>query len=179
MESLPAHIQPVALADYADLVVPPKQVRPRDRILGTREQWKSYREAFDEMTGEAVNKKLIPEEKALHKVVKKLGEHGRTSLDSGGSAWLEVNEDNVSRQVGVLASNINAHGSDPELAYLIMLARVDEMLHRSAKNRELLPYFERDWALLQEARQRLWPAPTRASGSRVGTTSGAENIAPR
>ena len=49
-----------------------------------------------------------------------------------------------------------------QMADVIMLARVEEMLHRSAKNRESLQQFHRDWQLLREARHRLWPAPTTA-----------------
>ncbi len=178
-EQQSVHFQPVALADFVDLVIVPKQAPPRDKFLGSDAQWKSYRNALRELVGEAVNKKLVTEEKALHKLVKDLGGRGETSLDAHGTPWLEVVEEGISRRVGVAASNITAPGSDPELAYLIMLARVDEMLHRSAKNRELLPYFQRDWELLQQARQRLWPAPMRAAGSGVGMTNSAESIVPR
>ena len=127
-EMQPAHLQPVALADFVDLVLTLKQVRPRDALLGTGKQWKAYRDALRELTGEAVSKKLISEKSALHKLIKELGGRGQTSLDSDGAAWLELAEDGILRRVGVLASNINARGSDPELAYLIMLARVDDML---------------------------------------------------
>jgi hypothetical protein len=178
-ELQPAHLQPAALADYVDLVVTPKHVRPQDAFLGTDAQWKSYRKALSELADEAVSKKLIPERKALHKLVKELGGRGQTSLDSGGAAWLELTEDGIPRRVGVQASNINARGSDPELAYLIMLSRVDEMLHRSKKNRELLPYFERDWQLMLESRQRLWPAATHTASGGAAATKDSASIAPR
>ena len=174
-----AHFQQVALADFADLVVTSKKARPQDAFLGSDQQWKTYRAALRELTNEAVEKKLMPNEKALHKLVKELGGHGRPSLDADGAAWLEVEEAGASRRVGLAASNINSYGSDPELGYLIMLARVDEMLHRSTKNRELLPYFQRDWELMLESRTRLWPTPMRASGVGVGMPNGAESIAPR
>jgi hypothetical protein len=178
-EMQPAHFQPVALADYVDLVITPKHVRPQDTILGTDAQWKAYRKALNELADEAVSKKLIGDRKALRKVVKELGKSGQASLDSSGAAWLVVVDDGIPRRVGVAASNVNARGSDPELAYLIMLSRVDEMLHRSAKNRELLPYFQRDWELMLESRQRLWPAATRtASGGNV-MTNDSMNLVPR
>jgi len=157
-------VRPLLLADFVELPVPLPAVRPKDELLGTGAQWKSYRDALHELTNEAIGKQLIPDVKALHKLVKELGVRGQTSLDPDGAAWLETTEDGMERRVGVAASNINAPGSDPELAYLIMLARVDEMMHRSAKDRELLPYFQRDWELLLESRRRLWPAATRASG---------------
>jgi hypothetical protein len=83
-------------------------------------------------------------------------------LDPSGAAWPEAVDDGIVRRVGISASNINAGGSDPEMAYVIMLARAEEMLHRSSKNRESLQQFHRDWRLLLEARHRLWPAPTSA-----------------
>jgi hypothetical protein len=163
-EMQPVHFLPAALADYVDLAITPKHVRPQDAFLGTDTQWKSYRKAFSELADEAVSKKLIGDRKDLRKLVKELGKSGQTSLDSNGAAWLVVVDDGIPRWVGVAASNVNARGSDPKLAYLIMLARVDEMLRRSSKNRELLPYFERDWQLMLEGRQRLWPAAMRTAG---------------
>ncbi|HKD82578.1 MAG TPA: hypothetical protein VKH81_23005 [Candidatus Angelobacter sp.] len=157
-------VRPLLLADFAELPVPLPPVRPKDELLGTGAQWKSYRDALHELTNEAIGKQLIPDVKALHRLVKELGSRGETSLDPDGAAWLESTEDGIQRRVGIAASNINAPGSDPELAYLIMLARVNEMMHRSAKDRELLPYFQRDWELLLETRRRLWPAAMRASG---------------
>ena len=178
LEMQPAHLQPVALADFVDGVITPTLVRPQDTVLGTKAQWKSYRKAFSELADEAVSKKLIGDRKALRKLVKDIGGRGEISLDPGGSAWLEITEDGIPRRVGVAASNITAPGSDPELAYLIMLSRVDEMMHRSSKNRELLPYFQRDWELMIEARQRLWPTPMRVAGA-AGMANGAATFAPR
>jgi hypothetical protein len=164
----PVHFQPMALqtiplADYVDLFITPQHVRPQDALLGAEAQWKSYRKALTELADEAVSKKLIEDRKALRKLVKELGKSGQTSLDSSGAPWLEATHDGILRRVGVAASNVNARGSDPGLAYLIMLSRVNEMLGRSPKNRELLPRFERDWQLMLESRQRLWPAATRAA----------------
>jgi hypothetical protein len=53
------------------------------------------------------------------------------------------------------------------------------MLRRSSKNRELLPYFQGDWEILLESRQRLWPAATRVAGGGTGITSGSAFVAPR
>jgi hypothetical protein len=53
------------------------------------------------------------------------------------------------------------------------------MLHRSKKNRELLPYFERDWQLMLESRQRLWPAATHTASGGAAATKDSASIAPR
>lgn len=179
LEMQPAHLHPVALADFANVVVTPAPVRPQDTILGTKAQWKAYRKALDELADEAVSKKLIGDRKALRKVVKDVGGRGETSLGPDGAAWLDITQDGILRRVGVAASNINAPGSDPELAYLIMLSRVDEMLHRPSKHRELLPYFQRDWELMLESRTRLWPAATRTAGVGTAMTNGSETLVPR
>jgi len=181
---LPVHLQPIALADYVDLFIQPQhahpqEARPQDALLGTDAQWKSYRKALTELADEAVSKKLIGDRKALRKLVKELGKSGQTSLDSGGALWLEVSHDGILRRVGVAASNVNARGSDPELAYLIMLSRMDAMLSRSSKDRELLPRFERDWQLMLESRQRLWPAATRVASGGPLTPGDLPTFAPR
>ncbi len=178
-EMQPEYLRPVALADFVGPVITPKRVRPQDAFLGTDVQWKAYGKALNELADEAVSKKLIEDRKALRKVVKELGKSGQTSLDASGAAWLEVIDHDTLRRVGVAASNINAPDSDPELAYRIMLARVDEMLRRSSKNRELLPYFERDWQLMLESRQRLWPAATRTAGNGSLVPTDALTLAPR
>jgi hypothetical protein len=174
-----AVLQPAALADYVDLFIKPQHVRPQDSLLGTDAQWKSYRKALAELADEAVSKKLIADREALRNVVKELVKSGQTTLDSGGAAWLEVSRDGIFRRVGVAASNVNARGSDPELAYLIMLSRMDAMLSRSPKDRELLPRFERDWQLMLESRQRLWPAATRAAAGGPVTPGDLLTLAPR
>jgi hypothetical protein len=175
----PIHFEPIPLADYVDLFIKPQDARPQDALLGTDAQWKSYRKALTELANEAVSKKLIGDRKALHKVVKELGKSGQTSLDSGGAPWLEASHNGSLRRVGVAASNVNAPESDPELAYLIMLSRMDAMLGRSSKDRELLPRFERDWQLMLESRQRLWPAATRTASGGPLTPGDLLTLAPR
>ncbi len=159
--SHPAQTQPtlqMAALDYAGLF---STVEPAS-YLGTGEEWKLYRDRLSELIDEAVKKQLITERKSLQRLMKECGTRQHIFLDPSGGAWLEVVEDGVVRRVGISARNINAPGSDPEMAYVIMLARAEEMLQRSSKNRESLQQFRRDWQLLLEARHRLWPAPTSA-----------------
>ena len=52
------------------------------------------------------------------------------------------------------ASNIDSPESDPRLAFQIMLARMDRILKSHAKNREMMPQFKSDWALLERTRVR-------------------------
>ena len=99
-------------------------------------------------------------------------------MDENGAVWVELADvDEIVREVGLAASNVNDAGSDPRLAYMIMLMRVGDMLHRSSKNRELMPYFEDDWALLLEARQRLWPITQRVSQTKACCSAPATVLA--
>jgi hypothetical protein len=141
-----------------------ENVRLRSAIMGTKEAWKTYSSAFRELNREAIHKGLIKARLTPRRVIEQLNSNGHISFESNGAAWINlVDEGGVARRVGIAASNINTHGSDPRFAYLIMLARVGAMLDRSSKNRELMPYFEQDWELLLEARARLWPSAQRAS----------------
>jgi len=158
--------QPVALEEFTGQRVT-EQVRRRARVMGTAEAWKTYSAAFRELSDEAVNKGILEHGRRPRHFVDELIAKGRVWTDDNGAVWVNVaEEDGVTRQVGVAASNINANDSDPRVAYLIMLTRVSDILHRSSKNRELMPYFEKDWDLLLETRARLWPATQRASESK-------------
>jgi hypothetical protein len=131
--------------------------------MGTKEAWKTYASAFRELNREAIHKGLITSRLGPRRVIEQLNANGHVRFESNGAAWIDfVDEGGVARRAGIAASNINAHGSDPRFAYLIMLSRVGAMLDRSAKNRELMPYFEQDWELMLEARARLWPSAQRA-----------------
>ena len=157
--------QPVALEEFTGQHVP-HRVHQRALVLGSRAAWRAYSDAFRELHDEAESKGILQRDRSPHQLAEELNAKGRVWFDKKGAAWVELDgADDVVHQVGLAASNVNAPGSDPRLAYLVMLARVGDMLHRSSKNRELMPYFESDWSLLLEARERLWPATQRASES--------------
>jgi bisphosphoglycerate-dependent phosphoglycerate mutase len=65
-----------------------------------------------------------------------------------------LQEDGVHR-AGMSAGNINSPGSEPRLAYLIMLARVNSILASRTKDREVMTQFKTDWALLERTYARL------------------------
>jgi hypothetical protein len=102
---------------------------------------------------------------------------GVFTIDQEGRAWLQLpdGDGDTTRRVGISASNVDAPESDPQLAFLIMLARVDRILHNPSKNRELIPQFQQDWELLQRTRVRLeWtegpPVVVASAPGPVGTT---------
>jgi hypothetical protein len=132
-----------------------KEQQERAGSFGTAEEWKSYAGAFDTLIDQAVEKGIINNRSSLGGMFRDLDAHGVTFIDNDGAAWLDLLEGETVRRAGVSASNIDAPGSDPLFAYRIMLARVDRILKGSRKNREMMPQFKADWALLERTRERL------------------------
>jgi len=62
---------------------------------------------------------------------------------------------NGTSKVGLSRNNIFAPGSDPHLAFELLLARVDAVLKSPKHSRETMMEFKEDWALLQYARMRI------------------------
>jgi hypothetical protein len=141
--------------------------RERLMVFGTAAEWKSYAAEVDTLLDLAMEDGLIAGRGALRRLFRDLDVHGKVILDEGGAAWLDVPFHGQVRRVGISASNIDAPGSDPQLAFLIMLARTDRILHSAARNREPMPQFQADWSLLEQTRSRLeW-----AQGSTVTVAS--------
>src|ERR1700730_5712209 len=84
-------------------------------------------------------------------------------------------------RIGISASNIFAAGSDPQLAYQIVLARMEDELKSPKHSRETMLDFKQDWTLLADVRARgltvpaapsapSEPPPSPADSSKAGTT---------
>jgi hypothetical protein len=141
--------------------------RERAAVLGTQEEWKDYADALETLVDLAMEKQLIASRADLRGLFREYEERGTFSTDPEGRSWLDLPDGDTIRRVGVSASNVDAPESDPQLAFLIMLARVDRILHNPSKNRELIPQFQQDWELLARTQARLeW-----AEGPPVGVAS--------
>jgi len=116
---------------------------------GSHEQWGVYRNGFES---------AVAEEKAqgdrMRGLARDFDARGTTFTDRGGAAWVQIpgRENEPPIRVGVSLNTIAADGSDPQLAYRIMTARVRSQLETGAKYRESLSAFTRDWGLFQELR---------------------------
>ncbi|MGH9538423.1 MAG: hypothetical protein ACRD3H_10880, partial [Terriglobales bacterium] len=113
------------------------------------EEWKKYRAAFDSVVAEAERGDSVPERSSLNKFFQRLGAAGIPVADRNGALWMEISDDGEVSQVGLSASNIFSHGSDPELAYELVLARIGRVLKSPKHSRENMVEFKRDWELLQ------------------------------
>ena len=121
----------------------------RAKIVGTAEEWKRYRTAFDSVVTEAVREDSIPERRRLSHFFQRLDEAGTPVADRDGALWMEFSDGNESSQVGLSANNVFSSGSDPELAYQLVLARIGRVLNSPKHSRENMVEFKSDWDLLQ------------------------------
>jgi hypothetical protein len=129
--------------------------RERTMSFGTADEWKGYAAAVDTLFDLAREDGLIAGRKALRRLFHELDVNGTVVLSEDGAAWLDFPFQGRVRRVGISASNIDAPESDPQFSFLIMLARIDRILHSASKNRELMPQFQADWILLEQTRVRL------------------------
>ena len=123
----------------------------RARVVGTAEEWKEYRDAFDAIAGEAIRDEIIPDSKHLKHCFKNFAELGTPVADENGSLWMQILEGGRKFKVGLSANNILAPDSDAIGAYELLLARTDGILKSPKHGRETMSEFRMDWAMLQRA----------------------------
>jgi hypothetical protein len=144
-----------------------KRVELRSAVLGNSADWSQYKQSLREIAASDAGSGVPPDF---------LREPGTTSasVDEQGRSWLEVSLTGQTRTVGASISAVNADSSDPKLAFRFMLNRVQSQLQTSARNREAIPQFRRDWQLMLAARKGLEQAlaETRETGSLSPVLSG-------
>ena len=140
----------------------------RDEIVGTKEEWRNYRVAFDSVVAEAARQDSIPERSSLNRFFQRLGEAGTPTADRNGALWMEFSDAGGWSRVGLSASNIFVPGSDPEVAYELVLARIGRVLKSPKHSRETMVEFKNDWNLLQSV-------PTYSASSGANTAMPASS----
>lgn len=128
------------------------KLQERVRVVGSGEEWDSYREQFDSIVTDAVDDHILASRQSLSHTLKNLGDKGRPYLDERGSLWLEIQQNGKTTRVGLSPANLLAPGSDRTLAYELMLAHVAETLKSPARQRETMPEFVEAWNLMLRAR---------------------------
>jgi len=139
----------------SDAALAPVEVHDREEVIGAPGEWGKYRKAFDTMVNQAVQDEMIPDRAYVDRIFKRLDSSGHPIADADGSLWLEVSGANGASRVGLSRNNIFAPGSDPHLAFELLLARVDAVLKSPKHSRETMLEFKEDWALLEYARMRI------------------------
>ena len=124
-------------------------MRERAIIVGSPEEWKNYRVAFDSLVAEAARVDGIPEHGSLDHLFRRIEKAGTAMADSNGALWMELSDGQETSSLGLSANNFSAPGTDQQLAYELLLARIDRILKSPKHSRETLAEFKNDWDLLQ------------------------------
>ncbi len=122
----------------------------RAAIAGSPRQWDAYRERFKVILEDAARDGVIGGHEEARHIFRSFDVEGLPAIDPHAGAWMVFHRGATERRVGVDRSNILAPESDRRLAYRLMLARIGYVLHSKADQRETLPEFEQDWAILNQ-----------------------------
>src|SRR5882672_3108622 len=148
----------------------------RAKMVGTAEEWKQYRASFATILIESDGEQALAgspdsalEAKgSLKKFFRQLDESGTPVVDSNGALWMEFSGGGESSRIGLSANNVLSSGTDADLAYQVVLARVGHVLKSPKHSRESMVEFRKDWKLLESIRA------SRASAlAKAATPSGA------
>lgn len=121
----------------------------RAEVVGTSEDWKEYRSAFDSLVKVAVRKEVIRDRKDLKNFFQQLDDAGTPVADRNGALWIELSDREGTPTLGVSASNIFDSRSDSQFAYELVLARIERVLNSPKHSRETMVEFKKDWDRLQ------------------------------
>jgi hypothetical protein len=141
------------------------EIQDRQQIVGTPEQWKSYKAALKTMLAESVQEEIVPDRHAFRRLFKLLDEKGKPVATANGSIWMDVPNSTGTSRVGLSASNILSRSSDAHLAYEILLERTDRVLKSPKHSRETMVDFKADWAILQAAHSKSDASPANVAAA--------------
>ena len=135
----------------------------RHEFVGTGEQWKEYRRAFDEIA-DAASREDKPFG-SLDGFFKRFDRSGLPMVDAEGALWMRVLLNGRSVKVGLSASNVLAADSDQTLARRLAFSRVNEILKSPKHGRESMAEFKQDWGLLERFNARVAICISASDGS--------------
>jgi hypothetical protein len=132
----------------------PETRQDRIEIVGTAAEWNKYREQFKGIVKQSVREGTIPDKAYVDQFFAQLDRTGEPFIGRDGSLWISVSYENSIHELGVGANSIFAPGSDRRLAFVFLLARINQVLKSPKHRRETILEFREDWARLQYARAR-------------------------
>ncbi|HVW78364.1 MAG TPA: hypothetical protein VHB45_12180 [Alloacidobacterium sp.] len=139
----------------------------RSEKTGTPESWAAYRERVREFQAFA-SANDIPQEKKK-KLPSELAD-APVAIDEDGNPWLILGTETGQQRVGASSANLLAGGSNPRLAFELILGRVSYVLEAKNHLQEDFAAFREDWSLLQAAYDRLHRAPAAEDWPVVAST---------
>ncbi len=127
-----------------------RKAAARVRIFGTKQTWQNYRAAFAPMLQKAISDGLFADEREVKTFFKDLELQSEPAFDARGALILQVSAYGEDQILGLTRDNILSRQSNAQLAYKLLLAKVNASLKASEKNRDSLEVFEADWNLLHQ-----------------------------
>jgi hypothetical protein len=159
----------------------------RAKLVGTSAEWKQYRASFayilaagEQNPSVSVNQPLtgplngsLNTNGSLKKFFRRLDEAGTPMADRDGALWMEFADGDESSRLGLSANNVFSSGTDADLAYQLVLARVGHVLKSPKHSRESMVEFKKDWSLLQSLRSNRATAVAKAAPPAAGQEDSA------
>jgi hypothetical protein len=136
----------------------------RAKMVGTSAEWKQYRVSFAYILAESAGEQGLPgslnqslngslnSNSSLKKFFRRLDDAGTPVADRNGALWMEFEDGDESSRVGLSANNVFSSGTDADLAYQLVLARIGQVLKSPKHSRESMVEFRKDWKLLESVR---------------------------
>lgn len=124
-----------------------------EQAVGSKAEWKEYRKQFKLVVDEAVRAEIIPNRAYLDRVFKNVDESGTSVARENGNLWMVLDDQGKPFRLGLTAGTILGSGSDPQLAYQVILARINGVLKSPSRSRETIVEFSESWNLLRQARE--------------------------
>ncbi|MDQ3014192.1 MAG: hypothetical protein M3X11_26235 [Acidobacteriota bacterium] len=121
----------------------------RRRIFGTKQGWSTYKTEFAPLLQKAITDGLFADNKEVKTFFKDLELQSEPSFDEQGALMLKVRAYGEDQILGLTRDNILSSTSDPQLAYKLMIAKVNATLKAREKNRDSLETFAADWDLMK------------------------------
>jgi hypothetical protein len=131
-----------------------RKAAERFPLFGSKQAWDKYRSDLAPMLRQAIADKLFADEKEIQTFYKDLELQSEPYFDSHGQLMLRVCAYGQDKLLGLTRENILSDESDEELAYKLMLAKLNAELKAKEKNREPFYVFEQNWTLLHELASR-------------------------
>ena len=150
------------------------------KMVGTSAEWKQYRTSFAYIVAESASEQNLsgsPNQSlngplnrngSLKKFFRRLDEAGTPVADRNGALWMEFFDGAESSRIGLSANNVFSSGTDADLAYQLVLARVGHVLKSPKHSRESMVEFKKDWNLLQSVRSNRATAVAKAAPAAAG-----------
>jgi hypothetical protein len=148
----------------------------RAQVVGTSEEWRRYRASFAYILAESSGEQSLPgslneslkANGSLKKFFRRLDESGTPVADRNGALWMEFADGDESSRIGLSANNVFSSGTDADLAYQLVLARIGHVLKSPKHSRESMVEFKKDWNLLQSVRSNRASAVAKAAAEQGG-----------